>query len=52
MMKMIISFFVQSHGRFEIVSPCKKATPRASEIQQPIAQPTVLKDSEKNLKLS
>ena len=47
---------VQSHGRFETVSPCKenskKATPRASEIQQSIAQPTVLKNSEKNLKLS
>ena len=45
---------VQSHGRFEIVSPCKqnskKATPRASEIHQPIVPPEVLKDSEKNLK--
>ena len=45
---------VQSHGRFEIVSPCKqnskKATPRTPEIHQLIVPPEVLKDLEKNLK--
>ena len=44
---------VQSQGRFEIVSPCKenskKATPRPSDEHQPLAQSEVTRNSEKNL---